>query len=142
MSSSPSNDFIDTMQPSPTLSSVPSGVCSPSPNPPSWCSSIPGNTPTPPGALNQAAFGPSPSDYRLPAPPSVPSGALSPAPNHPPSQAIHLLNGDSNPNISGTSPPQPSRLDRGSCALNCAKFYVVTCGWEVGIFDNWYGISK
>jgi hypothetical protein len=81
---------------------------------------------------------------KSPAPPSVPSGILSPTPpgtqphDEVTSQNLRFLDGLSNPNISGTFHPHPSQLDRNFCRLNCNTFYVVTAGWEVGIFDNWY----
>lgn len=42
-----------------------------------------------------------------------------------------------NRNVSGHVPPKPRDLERRFCAKDCGKFYVVTAGLEVGIFDTW-----
>ena len=54
---------------------------------------------------------------------------------------FHNLDGASNPDRSDTSPPNPSRLNHDYCSSKCTRFYVITVGWEVGIFDNWYVIE-
>jgi hypothetical protein len=148
MSNSQFNGFTP---PPPTPRSVPSDVVSPTPEPPSFLSpSV--NTPTPASRRRHAPFSLPPSslssnevvDFTQPSPaPSVPSD-LSLTPN-PPSgtgdllttENIHLLDGLANPNISAFTRPHPSQLDRSFCEAGCQKFYVVTVGWEVGIFDNW-----
>ena len=139
MSRLSSNEHMDFTQPSPPPQSPPSGVLSPTPNPLSWISAMDGlATPTPssrPTTEIIAAFGAGNSKWNKPHTRIItdhrsPTGSIT-------SKNLYLPDGQSNPNISGTMRPHPSQLDQKYCNPNCDAFYVVTTGWEVGIFDNW-----
>jgi hypothetical protein len=107
MSSPPSSEFIEAMEPSPNPSSVPSGAFSLSPLPPPWFSWRNASTPPPPSRGNTVSL-PSPTTYNFVSPslspPSVPSEAFSPKPS-PPSQATRVLVGGSLPH----TPNPPSQ---------------------------------
>jgi hypothetical protein len=137
---------IDLSQPSPDPS-VPPEALSSTPNPPSWLS-LDSVILTPPRRRDRDTTPQSlhTNDYvnfTRPSPASsVPSAFSVPSVmgtgDQLTTENLQILDGLGDPNISRNFPPLPERLDRSFCNPHAAKFYVVTSGWEVGIFDNWY----